>query len=38
MIGDNNVTQRIFAEAAGVTDVTIRNICRAVRKKYAYSN
>jgi transcription initiation factor TFIIB len=37
MIGDNNVKQRIFAEAAGVTDVTIRNICRAVRKKYAYS-
>jgi transcription initiation factor TFIIB len=29
---DDNVTQMELAEAAGVTEVTIRNICKSLRK------
>jgi transcription initiation factor TFIIB len=29
---DDNMTQIELAEAAGVTEVTIRNICRSLRR------
>jgi len=35
---DNNVTQMELAEAAGVTEVTIRNICKSLRRYIDLTN
>ena len=35
---DDNVTQMELAEAAGVTEVTIRNICKSLRKYIDLTN
>jgi transcription initiation factor TFIIB len=35
---DDNIGQKELAEAAGVTDVTIRNICRSLRRYVVLTN
>ena len=35
---DDNIRQKELAEAAGVTDVTIRNICRSLRRYIDLTN
>jgi transcription initiation factor TFIIB len=35
---DDNVTQMELAEAAGVTEVTIRNICKSLRRYIDLAN